>query len=294
MGHEASGTVLEIGPAVTTLKTGDKVAMEPGVPCRRCVRCKQGNYHFCPDMRFAASPPDTHGTLTKIFRLQEDLCYKLPDEVSLQEGVLVEPLSVAVHAVKLSTIKPGDAVIVFGAGPVGLLCARVAKVFGAEKVVVVDIVPKRLEFAAKYASCEVFKPDGTTSATENARRLIEECALPSDGVDAVMDASGAEPSIQTGILSLRMGGTYVQVGMGRAEVTFPIMALCTKEIAVKGCFRYGAGDFELAIGMLRSGKISVKELISGVVPLEQATEAWETVRRGEGIKTLIQGVGDEK
>lgn len=154
LGHESSGTVVSVGSSVTTLKEGDRVAMEPGICCRRCVRCKEGNYNLCLDMRFAATPP-YDGTLAKYYVLPEDFCYKLPEHVSLQEGALMEPLAVAVHVTKQSRIRNGDSVVVFGAGPVGLLCCAVAKAFGAGKVVAVDIQKGRLEFASEFAAMAV-------------------------------------------------------------------------------------------------------------------------------------------
>mgnify|MGYP004500801441 CR=1 FL=1 len=113
MGHEASGVIASIGSAVTQVAVGDRVAIEPGTPCRFCSACKSGEYHLCRQMRFAAAPgpPDTQGTLSKYFRIAEDFVYKVGDEISLEEAVLVEPVSVAVHAVKLADVRPGETVV---------------------------------------------------------------------------------------------------------------------------------------------------------------------------------------
>lgn len=292
MGHEASGTIHTIGSSVTSVKPGDRVAMEPGFPCRRCSRCKEGRYNLCKDMTFAASPPYAHGTLCKYFKLPEDYCFKLPEHVSLEEGVLLEPTSVAVHMAKLVNVRMGENVVVFGAGTVGLLCGAVAKAFGAAKVVLVDILPRKLEFAEQFIKgCSTFIPDSSASSRENAAKIISTNSL-ADGADVVMEASGAEPSIQTGIHVLRTGGSYVQGGLGKPEVNFPIVTMSEKELSLKGCFRYSSGDFQTALALIAEGKIAVKELITKTVPFEQATEAWETTRRGEGIKTLIRGVQD--
>lgn len=294
LGHESSGIVLKVGSEVTTLKEGDQVAMEPGIPCRRCPRCKEGRYNLCPDMAFAATPPHD-GTLAKYYILPEDFCYKLPEGVSLEEGALIEPLSVAVHVTRQGGVRPGDSVVVFGAGPVGLLCAMVARAaFGAGKVIVVDIQKPRLEFAQKYAKITgTFEPDTKANAMENAQRLIKENVLEgSRGADVVIDASGAEPSVQTGIHVLRTGGTYVQGGMGQDEITFPIMLACTKELNVKGSFRYGPGDYKMAVELLAERKISVKELVTGKVSFQDAEQAFKDVKAGKGIKILIEGVKD--
>lgn len=286
LGHESSGVISKIGSAVTTLKVGDRVAMEPGIPCRRCEPCKAGKYNLCEKMAFAATPP-YDGTLAKYYVLPEDFCYKLPENINLQEAAVMEPLSVAVHIVRQANIAPGQSVVIFGAGPVGLLCCAVARAFGSPKIIAVDIQRGRLEFARKYAATATFEPS-KVPALENADRIIEENNL-GLGADVVIDASGAEPSVHTGIHVLRPGGTYVQGGMGRSEMTFPIMATCTKELNVKGSFRYGSGDYKLAVNLVASGKVSVKELITGVVKFGNAEQAFKEVKAGKGIKTLIAG-----
>lgn len=287
LGHESAGTVIETGPKVTSLKPNDRVALEPGVPCRRCPFCKAGRYNLCIDMKFAATPP-YDGTLAKYYVLPEDFCVKLPENVSLDEGALVEPLAVGVHVVRQADVKPGNSVVVFGAGPVGLLCCAVAKAFGATKVVAVDIVDSRLEFAGRYAATGTFNAMHSKDPNVNAAEIIKRFDLVF-GADVAIDASGATPSINTCVHVLRTGGTFVQVGMGAAEITFPILKICAKEITLKGSFRYGPGDYGLAVELIASGRVTVKDLITGRVKFEDAEKAFEKVRIGQGIKTLIDG-----
>lgn len=287
LGHESSGVINKVGSDVTTLKVGDRVAMEPGIPCRRCEPCKGGKYNLCDNMAFAATPP-YDGTLAKYYVLPEDFCYKVPESISLQEAAVMEPLGVAIHIVRQAEINPGQNVVVFGAGPVGLLCCAAARAFGASKVIAVDIQPGRLSFAKKYAATATFEPSKTIPS-ENATRLIQENDL-GFGADVVIEASGAEPSVHTGIHVLRSGGIYVQGGMGRSEMNFPIMAACTKELKVKGSFRYGSGDYKLAVGLVASGKINVKDLITSTVDFQNAEQAFKEVKVGKGVKTLIAGI----
>ena len=244
LGHESAGVITEIGDRVTRHKVGDRVAMEPGVPCRRCERCLEGRYNLCYDMAFAATPP-YDGTLAKYYSLPEDFCYKLPDHVSLEEGAVVEPLSVGVHINRQGGVKPGDSVVVYGAGPVGLVCMAVAKAFGASKVIAVDINEERLHFAKDYAATHVFRSQ-KESPEAAAARLITENEL-GPGADVVIDATGAEPCIQQSIHTVRVGGTFVQGGMGKPDINFPIMAACTKELTIRGSFRYSSGDYALAV-----------------------------------------------
>lgn len=286
LGHESSGTVERVGSNVMTLKVGDRVAMEPGEPCRRCDMCKIGKYNLCPAMAFAATPP-YDGTLTKYYRLPEDLCYRLPDSMSLEEGALVEPLSVAVHLVRQAAVSPGKSIVIYGAGPVGLLCCAVAKAFGAKKIIAVDIQPARLEVAGQFEATSTFLPD-TNSAAENAARLQMENKL-GTGADIVIDASGVEASINSGIHVLRPGGTYVQGGMGRDEVNFPITTACTKELNIKGSFRYSSGDYKLAVQLIATQQVKARDLITDVVRFEDAERAFQQAKAGKGIKVLIEG-----
>jgi D-xylulose reductase len=290
MGHEASGTIHAVGSAVTHLKPGDSVAIEPGQPCRSCERCKEGLYNLCPRMKFAACPPDNPGCLTKYFKIPADFCYKLPADVSLQEGVLAEPLAVAAHAVRMVGIKPGDSVVIFGSGTIGLVCGAVARLFGAKKVVSVDLLDHKLEFAKGFNKSTTFKPDLSALPEENAARLIQENNL-GLGADAVIEASGAESSIVTAVYVLRPGGSYVQTGLGKPVVNFPIVTMSEKELHIHGAFRYGPGDYKVAMDVLEAGTIPVQSLITNIFDFEQATSAWEATKEGRGIKNLIRGYG---
>ncbi|KAI5461952.1 chaperonin 10-like protein [Mariannaea sp. PMI_226] len=287
LGHEAVGTVVQVGSKVTSLLPGDRVAVEPGFPCRRCEACLSGKYNLCEDMVFAASPP-YHGTLTGFFVAADDFCYKLPDHVSLHEGALAEPLAVAVHIVRLAQITPGTSVIIFGAGPVGLLCASVARVYGAATVVCVDIVQLKLDVAKEFAATHVVLPQ-SKDPSQNAAHILQAAGLGRAGADVAIDASGAELSIQTALHATRRGGTFVQGGMGKADISFPIMAMCMKEITAHGSFRYSSGDFKLALDLIGSGQVKVSKLITGIVNFRSAEGAIRKVSEGGVIKLLIAG-----
>ncbi|KAF2736512.1 GroES-like protein [Polyplosphaeria fusca] len=292
MGHEASGTILATGSCVTRVAPGDAVAIEPGVPCRRCKSCKDGVYNLCPKMRFCASPPDAHGALTGVYVTAEDFVYKMPEAVGLQEAVLVEPLSVGVHAVRLAGVGPGECVVVMGCGTIGLMCAAVARRFGAGRVVLVDVVEGKLGFARGWIECETFRPEAGRGPEENAERLLEQLGIEGPlglvGVDTVIEASGAASSIQTAINVLRPGGKYVQTGLGKDKIEFPIVTMSEKELLMRGCFRYSSGDYELAVSFIAKRLIDVKALITSVSPFEETAKAWDLTKNGQGIKNLIR------
>lgn len=290
MGHEASGIVHSVGSAVSRLRPGDRVAIEPGFPCRRCKQCKAGKYNICPDMKFAADPP-SHGTLTRLFKIPEDFVYKIPDSLSLEEAVLVEPLSVAVHATRLAQLHAGQSVLIQGSGTIGLLMAAVARAFGVSNIILADIKRSKLDFAQSFVPCKTFLLNLASTPKEEASRLRDENDQ-EYGVDAVIECTGAESSVQTGLYAVAAGGVLVQVGIGKPEQTLPIQEMCDKEAVLKMSFRYGSGDYETALDLLKSGMVSVKPLISSVVPFENAADAWEKTRKGEGIKNLIRGIQD--
>ena len=287
MGHEGSGIIREVGSAVTSVKVGDQVAIEPGTPCRRCRACKAGRYNLCVDMRFAAAPPESHGLLTQYYLAPDDFVYKMTGDVGLQEAVLVEPLAVAIHANRQVDIRPGQDVVIFGSGTIGLLCAAVAKTFGAQRTILVDIADHKLDFAKDFLGCDTFLSKIRESPEVTASRLRSTFEMP-EGCHVVIEASGAETCMQAGIHVLCLGGNYIQTGIGKPKMEVPILALSEKELKVHGCFRYGPGDYDLAVKLLSSGAVKLKPLISSVTPFERATEAWDKTSRGVGIKNLIQ------
>ena len=288
LGHESAGIVHAVGDAVTSLKPGDRVAVEPGIPCRRCTSCKSGMYNLCKQMVFAATPP-YDGTLCRYYAVAADFCYKLPASVSLEEGALIEPLAVAVHVVRLGPVTPGQDVVVYGAGPVGLLCMAVAKAFGAATITAVDINDARLQFAGSYAATATFKPGPDETPVAAAQRLRAECGL-ARGAHIAIEATGAEICARQAAHVLGDQGTYIQAGMGKPEMNgWPIVEMMAKEAVVRTSFRYRQGDYDLAVALVRDGKVDVKSCVTGVVDFGEAEKAFGDTRMSRGIKTLIRG-----
>ncbi|KAF9646027.1 xylitol dehydrogenase [Thelephora ganbajun] len=307
LGHESAGVVSKVGAKVKHLEVGDRVAMEPGATCGSCDFCKSGRYQLCEDIIFAATPP-YDGTLARYYRIPGHVTYKLPDNLTLEDGALMEPLSVGVHSVAtLAQFKTGQTIAVWGAGPVGLLCMAVAKAFGASRIVAVDINQARLDFAKSYAATDIFLPPASNAgenkveySKRSAEALKRTLGIEDRGptaIDVVIEASGAEVSIQTALFVVKTGGTYVQVGMGVAEVVVPITMLLVKELNVKGSFRYGPGDYKLAINLTAQGKVDLKPLVTHRFAFEDATTAFRVTRMGKSedgkgvIKAIISGPG---
>jgi L-iditol 2-dehydrogenase len=280
LGHESSGIVEEVGSAVTTLKKGDRVTLEPGVPCRYCNYCKEGRYNLCAGVQFMATPP-VDGSLVNYFVHPHDYCYKLPDHVSYDEGAMCEPLSVGVHACNRAHISIGTRVLIMGAGPIGLMCLLAAKAAGASTIVLVDIKEDRLQVATQLGAT------GTINASSD---VISELVTKGYGpIDVTIDCSGAEPAIKTAIRATKSGGTVVLVGLGPPEIKLPIVDAAVREVDIRGIFRY-ANCYPKALALIASGKVDVKPLITHHFELKDAVQAFTTAKDmlGGAIKVVLQ------
>ncbi|KAL4890122.1 hypothetical protein BDV59DRAFT_204717 [Aspergillus ambiguus] len=284
LGHESSGVIEEVGSAVKNLKVGQKVAIEPGVPCRHCDYCRSGSYNLCPDTVFAATPPHD-GTLSKYYITQSDYCYPIPAHMDLEEGAMVEPVAVAVQITKVGNVRPNQNIVVFGCGPIGLLCQAVSKAYAARKVIGVDISQSRLDFAKSFSADGVFlppaKPEGTDDSewSEQLAKMIKKQFDLGEGPDVVIEATGAQACIQTGVHLTKKGGMYVQAGMGKENVTFPITTACIRDLTIRGSIRYTTGCYPTAVDLVASGKIDVKKLITDRYTFENAEDAFELMEQ---------------
>lgn len=286
IGHESSGVVAKLGNGVTNLKVGDRVAIEPGVPCRTCGFCKEGRYNLCKDMVFCATPP-VHGSLRRYYKHAADFCFKLPDHVTLEEGALMEPLSVGVHACKRANIGIGSTVLILGAGPIGLVTLLVAKAMGARKIVITDLVQQRLDVAKKLGADEtlLITRDKNITETETVKKIHE---LFGEEPDTTIDASGAQSSIRLAILATKSGGVAVMVGMGAPEVQIPLINALCREVDIRGVFRY-VNDYADALNLLATKKIDVTPLITHNYKIEETVAAFDTAKSGQAdvIKVMI-------
>lgn len=255
LGHEVAGQVVEVGTDVTNVEVGDRVAVEPGTPCRTCHECLSGRYHLCPDLAFFATPP-YDGALVELLATDARNLYPLPETMSYEQGALVEPLSVGIWGCRQGRLQAGDEVLVTGAGPVGLLAASVARALGALIVRVTDVSEFRLDLAARMG----FE--------------TEHSGQPGDGsYDLLLECSGAPGVLGRGLTRLRPAGRAAMIGMPKEEaVPLPLAQLTANEISLSLVNRYN-GTWPLAISLIASGRVDVTPLVTHHFGLEETKEA---------------------
>ncbi len=280
LGHEAAGTVVEVGSNVTALKPGDRVCMEPGVPNLASRASKLGMYNVDPSVSFWATPP-VHGCLTPHVVHPAAFTFKLPDNVSFAEAAMVEPFAVGLQAASKARIAPGDLAVVIGAGPIGIMVALAALAGGCSRVIVSDMQPEKLKIAGQYP--------GVLTVNIREEKLADVVARETDGwgADVVFEASGS-PRAFEGIFALpRPGGCLVLVGMPVEPVAFDVVSAAAKEVRIETVFRY-ANVYDRAIAMIASGKVDLKPLVTETFSFEQSIPAFERAAEGRPADVKLQ------
>jgi len=284
IGHEASGVVIKCGRKVKNLEVGDRVAIEPGVPCRLCAFCKKGKYNLCPEMEFCATPP-FDGNLRRYYAHAADFCFKLPDHVTMEEGALLEPLSVGVHACRRAEVQLGDNILILGAGPIGLVTTITAKQMGATKVIITDLVQNRLEVAKELGADYTLLIEKGDTEAEIVQKIHKMLGV---APNKTIECSGPEITNRVGLLATQSGGCFVIVGCGPPEVKIPLIGALTREVDIRGVFRY-ANDYPAALDLVASGKINVKRLVTHHFDITETAAAFDASRYGRdgAIKVMI-------
>ncbi|GGK60811.1 NAD(P)-dependent alcohol dehydrogenase [Ornithinimicrobium pekingense] len=262
LGHEAAGVIVEVGTDVDPARVGQRVSIEPGVPCRQCEQCLAGRYNLCPDMVFHATPP-VDGSLSEVIAHHHAFAHPVPDTVGDDAAAMVEPLSVALWACRKAGVSAGDRVLVTGAGPVGLLCAQVARVAGAVEVVVTDVNPHRLAVAAAHGATDTVDAREVTLADHYDGRPAPQVLL---------ECSGHAGSTLAGLRSLAPAGRAVLVGMGGDTLDLPLSLVQERELLVTGVFRY-ANTWPPAIALVAAGQVRLDDLVTGHFDLDQTAAA---------------------
>jgi L-iditol 2-dehydrogenase len=274
MGHEGGGIVTAVGEGVTNLKVGDRVTIEPGVPCRFCDFCKSGRYNLCPEIQFCATPP-VDGFMSNTYCHAADLCFKVPDSMTWEEAALCEPVAVALAACRRAGITVGKTVMIFGAGTIGILAAMVARAHGAASVALCDIAQSRIDYCKKILPADVgyFVVDPKESADKTALAACKE-TMNGQMPDITIECSGAESAMQTAIYATKSGGCATLVGMGKPMANLPIINALCREVDIRGMFRY-ANCYPAAVSMIANKQIDPLKIVTHRLPIEQGLAAYE-------------------
>ncbi|GAB4536727.1 MAG: NAD(P)-dependent alcohol dehydrogenase [Anaerolineae bacterium] len=271
LGHEASGTVIEVGDEVTNLKVGDRVCMEPGIPDPNSRATRLGMYNLDPAVRFWATPP-VHGVLRPTVVHPANFTFKLPDNVSFAEGAMVEPLAIGMHAANKAQIRPGDLAVVTGAGTIGVVTALAALAGGCSQVVISDVLQPKLDLVATLG------PILPVNVTREDLTQVVQDLTEGWGADIVFEASGNAQAASRVFEPLCPGGRVVFIGMPGEPIPYDVVAAQVKEARVEHIFRY-AHVYPRALALMGSGKIDLKPLITDIFEFKDSIKAFDYATR---------------
>lgn len=267
LGHEAAGTIIEVGSEVKNLKVGDRVCMEPGIPDPNSKATRLGIYNLDLAVRFWATPP-VHGVLRPTVVHPAAFTFKLPDNISYAEGAMVEPLAVGMHAANKAQIKPGDVAVVIGAGPIGMVTLLSALAGGCSHVVIADVQQPKLDLAATLGPVTPVNV-AKESLTDVVMNLTEGW-----GADIVFEASGNAKAAAGVFAPLCPAGRVVFIGIPGEPIAFDISAAQVKEARIENVFRY-AHVYPRAIALMGSGMLDVKPLITNTFVFADSIKAFD-------------------
>ncbi len=283
LGHESAGEIVEAANDVKGLKLGDRVAIEPGYTCRKCIYCKTGRYNLCPDVTFMATPP-IDGALVEYVAWPADFVFTLPENMTYEHGALMEPLAVGMHAVRRSRLIAGESVVVLGAGTIGLVTILSAKAAGAGQIIVADLEDIRLDMAAKLGATHTIN-----AGKEDTRKVVNELTQ-GFGAEIVFETAGSVPTTQQTIELAARGGRIVWVGLpGQSEFPMPVVKAIDKELDMMGIFRY-ANVYPTAIQLVSNGRMDIDPLVTHRYGLNDVKEALDVAheRRDGAVKVMVK------
>ncbi len=277
MGHEAAGTVAAVGAGVGEIREGERVTFDSTVYCGDCEYCRRGEMNLCERRQvLGVSTPEYRraGAFAEFVVVPDRIVHRLPEQVTFAEAAMVEPLSVAVHAVSISEIPENGTALVIGAGMIGLLVLQALRAAGCFRVYVADVDDSRLELAKQLGAAGVINAKTADTVTE-VRRFTEGA-----GVDVALEAVGSTPTVKAAIESVRKGGTVTLIGNIAPTVEIPLQTVVSRQIRLQGTAA-SSGEYPQSIDMLKRGAVDVKKLISIVAPLEDGPDWFERLHARE-------------
>ncbi len=280
LGHEFSGEVCELADEVVDIRIGDRVCVDPNIVCGQCYFCRQGKVHLCE--RLTAIGVTVHGGFAEYCIAPEDHVYKLPHNVSHEEGAMSEPIACCLHGIDLSEIKPGDVVLIIGGGTIGLIMLQLAKIAGAAKLIISELVEEKRNLALALGADVAIDP-----FRENFGKTIKEHSY--GGVDVAIECIGLKETMEQAIQAACKGGTVMMFGLTPPDCEIPIKPfdVFRRELTLKSSFINPFTQIR-AIDLLGSGAVSVKELISEIVPLDNIIDGFEKKNFRKAGKVIVK------
>jgi L-iditol 2-dehydrogenase len=277
MGHEASGVIEAIGSAVRGLAEGDRVSFDSMISCGKCAFCRGGDINLCDNRQvLGVSCGDyrRHGAFAEYVSVPQHIIYKLPDTLSYDHAAMIEPVSVAVHAVGITPIRLGDTAVVVGTGMIGLLTIQAARLAGCARIIAVDLEDSKLETALANGADEAVNPKNIDAA----KYVVENTN--GRGADVVFEAVGATEPIRTAIASVRKGGTVTLIGNIRPSIELPLQSIVTREVRLQGSCA-SSGEYPACIALMGRGAINVAPMLSAKAPLEDGAQWFDRLYNHE-------------
>jgi len=282
LGHECSGEIIEVGSNVRNLRVGDKVIFEPGYPCGKCWYCRHGKYNNCKNVTFMATPP-YNGSMVEFMTWPANYLYKMPKDMSFQEGALIEPFCVGLQSARRADFNFGANLVILGSGPIGLMILEAVKTLGAGEIIVVDVIPNRLEMAKKMGA------DYVINAKENdVEKKVKELTS-GEGVNFVFEAAGTAKTFNQSVYLARQGGKVILTGIIQENnIPMPMGTIIFRDIDIIPIFRY-YNVFEEAINLVAHKRANILPIKTHEYPFEKALEAFETAEKNkeEALKVII-------
>lgn len=283
MGHEASGEIVAKGPRVTLWHPGDRVTFDSTISCGTCRFCATGQINLCENRRVVGVSPleyKQHGAFAEFVAVPDRILYRLPDTLPFDQAAMVEPVSIAIHAVQRITIKPTDTAVVVGSGMIGLLVVQALRWAGAKQVIAVDLAENRLALARKLGATHTLNPANCDVSAEVATITA------SLGADVSFEVVGVTKTVNLALAVLKRGGSCVLVGnLSPQTQDFPLQAVVTKEITVTGTCS-SAGEYPLCLDLIARGVIDVRPMIETVAPLAEGASWFAKLGAPDGGKYM--------
>lgn len=282
MGHEASGEIVAVGPKVDRWKKGDRVTFDSTISCGKCAYCKSGQVNLCDNRRVVGVAPAEyrqHGAFAEHVAVPARILYALPENLTFPQAAMIEPVSIAVHAVQRVKVAPTDTAVVVGAGMIGLFVIQVLRWAGAKQIVAIDLAENRLALAKELGATHTLKSDACDVPAEVAK------LTGGHGADLAFEVVGVSPTLNLAIATLRRGGSAVLVGNLAPKTDFPLQAVVTRELTLYGTCS-SAGEYPLCLDLIAKGHVRVEPMISAVAPLAEGVAWFDKLSAKDGSKYM--------